>query len=312
MSGSIGRSLLAAGVAAACVVAATAAPAAADDGEVFEVVVEAEAAAAPAVQLQAVQPAPVIAFEAQPGDGPNDELDAQAKAIIAELRPQLAGKLNAHLHAIRSVANPTKEQQQAILERTSKVLDESLREYAKQMVKGNQNMAQFMNGVVFNGQGNANEPWDVVREAMAETLKETLTDEQYALYEQEQEAREAFLREATATNFVSALDKQLGLNEDQRVQIHDAILDGWQDGWQGSLRGLLHNSTYMPKLPARIVEPHLTKRQQQVWHKTQWHGQVMFGDNGFLGHGELEVPQFEPQEQVAADGPAAAVAEAEE
>lgn len=305
----------------ACVlVAALAAPAAGDEIVLefvaeAEAAVEAEPAAAPAGRVMAAPAAQAEVAEGAEEDGgeARTTLDARAKQFYDQLRPKLASKLNANLHLLRTVANPTKEQQEKILEQTTKVMEDSLADYADRMINGagNQNMAQaILQGVVFaDGRGSAREPWEVVSEAVADSLKQTLSDEQFARYEAEQQARREFHREATAANFVGAVDSQLGLDDEQRAKIHEAILAGWQKGWEGSLRGLLHSPTYMPRLPNKMVVPHLTPGQKQVWHTLQWQGPVIFGDDGFMGHGLLNVPDFEPREPIEVDQPPA---EAEE
>lgn len=260
----------------------------AEDVLFLEGAVDVEVYAAPALAAPA---------EEQPVEGEDDDgLNAQAKALLQQYRPIYMSKLSGHLYALREVCNPTREQQEQLLESSQAALEKAVREYAKQMAAGKINRGI----VVINGmaqmQGQS-EPWDAVRNELDKAIAEHLTEDQLALYKQDARDRREFRRQAAATNLVSAIDKQLSLTEEQRDAVHASLLKSWQESWEVAVRGLLQSPQYLPQLPDKLIVPHLNANQKSVWKAAQRHGPVFFGDNGFMGHGGLQVQPFEPQDQ---------------
>lgn len=238
------------------------------------------------------------ASDQEDGADEQDAEEPQVQALMAEHRPLYQGKLDASLHTLRDLCHPSREQQEKLLEAGNAALEESLRAYAKQLLRVDGQRGLILANI--NGT-TQHRPWDAVQAALSKAVSEHLPPEQATLYAKELRDREDFHRRATVRNLVSAVDTQLNLNQQQRDAIHAALLDNWQDNWENSARGLMHGAMYLPDLPSKAITPHLNEKQRQVWKQNTRHGSISFGNDGFLGQGVLKVPPFTVQKEPTRD-----------
>ncbi len=246
----------------------------------------------------------LLAKKAEPADEDQEEDEnPQINALIQQYRPAYKGKLDASLHTLRELCHPSREQQERLLEAGDAALDAALRVHAKRMLKLNQQNGNF---VVNVGRSRGSNPWTAVQIALNAAVRDHLSPEQSKVYLEDLREREKFRRRATARTLVSALDTQLNLNQEQREAIFAALLENWQDEWENSVRGLMYGATYLPNLPSKALTPHLNEKQMQLWSQSPHGNTIHFGDNeGFLGHGKLNIPPFVVQDDTESGDEAA-------
>ena len=112
-------------------------------------------------------------------------------------------------------------------------------------------------------------PTKVIREGLAQALKEVLTPEQLAHFTEEAAAREAQHKRAAILFVVSRLDELLYLTVDQRQEISTAISSNWQDSWEKWLMLRHYGNFHLPIVPDQYVVDHLNDEQKSVWRGVQ-------------------------------------------
>jgi len=170
---------------------------------------------------------------------------------------------------------------------------------------GNKQQPPNRNGVVIfrarlANPGNANnDPRESIRKGVASVCKKELTAEQFAAYERECERRELFFREAIASILISRMDEKLALSEEQRGKLLDSFIEKWDAQWAPPLEMFLYNNEYWPSIPDKVVSPHLTPAQWEIWTRlTKNAPQVHFGVN--LGDRNQVIDDVEFEKKVEA------------
>ncbi|HEY1602926.1 MAG TPA: hypothetical protein VGG64_25195 [Pirellulales bacterium] len=115
----------------------------------------------------------------------------------------------------------------------------------------------------------APQPAKIIRTAVATVLKESLTPEQWARYDEEALKRTAHRKHAATLCAISRLDAVLCLTPEQRDKLTKSITDSWQDDWESWLMLSMYGNQYMPQIPDTLVVPHLTVDQTSVWRGLQ-------------------------------------------
>lgn len=191
------------------------------------------------------------------------DVQLQNNAMIAQFQTQLRPKYAAELEFVRLVFPDLPKE---VRPKVRAAADAALTIAAKQAA--NQNGAQIqINGVA---RGKSAEPRKTIRDGISKALKENLTEEQMALYNDEATKRAHNLQQATIRGVIARLDAQLYLTSEQRELISNSMASKWQDGWEKWLEMTrLYGDRYYPQVPDNLVEPHLKAEQKTVWRTLQ-------------------------------------------
>lgn len=181
-----------------------------------------------------------------------------------------------------------------------------LNEYVKNMNKPQQNARGIR---IFNGRvaQNANaDPRDAIKKGIAETAKVVLSPEQLKLYEQECDQREQFHRQAIVAVLVSRMDEKLALSKEQQTKLTESLVEGWSDKWAPQLEIFMYNNDIWPPVPDKLVSPHLTADQEEVWIRIAKTAQnVHFGWN--MNNGQQVIDDVEFEKKTEPQPPADAI-----
>jgi hypothetical protein len=165
--------------------------------------------------------------------------------------------------------------------------DKWLNQYIKDSQKQRPNRGQVQ--IWFNNGGGAidsgdNDPRATIAKGIASVAKATLTPEQFAVYDRECDHREDAYREAIGATLVVRMDEKLALSAEQRQKLTESLIGGWNDRWAPPLEMFMYNNDFWPSIPDKVVSPHLTPAQWEIWTRIVKHGQnVRFGWNGNQG-----------------------------
>lgn len=143
------------------------------------------------------------------------------------------------------------------------------------------------------------DPTDLLHQALAKVLKETLQPEQQAAYDAEMAKREAYRQQVAIENVVAIIDERLVLTSDQRRALTESLEKHWQPAWVQSIEMLMNNTQNLPSIPEQFVVPILNETQKQVWQTTQKQSYSVFGGFGFGQQGGA-LDDF-PLVEIAAD-----------
>jgi hypothetical protein len=204
-------------------------------------------------------------------------LEPQVRQFTQQFRPAM----RAEYYFIRTVCAPTAEQRKFIARDGEKALREASKAYAE--VQGRP--VQFR-----NGRASYPDPRKLIEDGMARAVAPRLSPEQAAKYKAESEKRTADRREAVIRTLVAKLDQDLLLNPEQRGKIAAAMAEHWDDSWCQSLETLLYGDQFFPRLPDRVVVPHLDPKQRDIWQGQRSNQSFFFG---FVGN---MLPEEDPQE----------------
>lgn len=206
----------------------------------------------------------------------------QNEAMLLQFQEQLRPVLRGELSFIRLMCDLPEAQRPKV-----KTAGEAgLKKAAQAMVDQQQPMRRV---VAVNM--TTNDPRKIIREGLAQSLRQTLTPEQMARYEDELAKRSANRKRAAIMSAVARLDDVLFLTAQQREAIIDSISSNWQDDWEQWLMMQRYGHQYFPQIPEQRVAPHLNDKQRAVWHGLQkvnfggwggWDGQEQL-DDGWWG-----------------------------
>lgn len=218
----------------------------------------------------AVEPPQFIAIEVQPAD-----VDLQNDAMTQQFVHQLHPILKSELGFVRLICSDLTPDQRS---KIRKPAEAALKEAAKQLAK-HQN--QMQRGIA--ARNNPSEGSKLIREAIHKALKETLTEPQYARYEEEAKQKSSIRKRAAILSLLSRLDGHLYLTAEQREKISESLTSKWQDNWEKWLTMMnMYGDRYFPTVPDQCITPFLNTEQKQVWQNVQkvefgawWGGGVM-------------------------------------
>jgi hypothetical protein len=221
--------------------------------------------AAPDAQRQLIQAAQALAGEAQ--------TIAQEGAIVQQFEqqwgPQFRQLYRTELHFMRLVCQPTKQQYAKIAADAEPALKATMRKFAVNMRTG----------------GEAPDPRTPIADALANSVRATLSPDQTARYRDELDQRSAARKRMVVLNLVAKVDKVLVLTREQRVTLSEILADNWSDSWnQTQMLG----SQYFPQMPDDKMTPVLTETQKTVWRGLPYRN-IRWGFNlGMMQAIELE------------------------
>ena len=113
------------------------------------------------------------------------------------------------------------------------------------------------------------DPTELLHEALAKVLGETLQAEQQTAYVSELAKRKAYRQHVAVDNVVAMIDERLVLATDQREKLTQSLVENWQPRWVQSIEMLINNNQYLPSIPDQFVVPALNESQRKVWRAAQ-------------------------------------------
>ena len=188
---------------------------------------------------------------------------AQAQQYLQMLRPAMW----AELEFIRRVGDLTPQQRPKI----KAVGEASLLQAARDMVAPRAGAARNRNQTTAA---------QTVRAALAKAMKETVSPEQFARYNEEADHRQAHIREAAILGTVARLDGLLSLSAAQREKIVDSLRKNWQNDWEQWQMMYRYGQQYFPQVPDPQIVPHLDEDQRTVWRSVQKINVSFWGGEG--------------------------------
>jgi hypothetical protein len=127
-----------------------------------------------------------------------------------------------------------------------------------------------------------------IADALAKSVRTTLSPEQAARYQKEHELRSAARKRAVLLNLVAKVDRLLILTRDQRGKLSEILENHWNDSWDSMQMLMYGGDQYLPEMPEGKILPILTVTQKDVWRGIQKRN-IRFGiDLGILQGIQLE------------------------
>ncbi|MFN0056058.1 MAG: hypothetical protein ACKV0T_28260 [Planctomycetales bacterium] len=225
----------------------------------------------PAARQDAEAPAAVAAEAAVEAAG---AIVVQFNAQGAQFEQQFRPLLEAELHLIRKVCQPTPEQKTTLKKEGEAAFKDAIGQYTAAQQK-------MMQGGWRGDQAFPN-PKRLLQAALIAAVKKHLTDEQVAVYDKEIEQRTSNYRRVAVQSLVSLLDQDLVLSSDQREKISAALYDNWNDAWCQSLEVFMYGADYLPNLPDQHVAVFLNPVQKDIWRGAQRNGGMTIFGGGFM------------------------------
>jgi hypothetical protein len=108
-------------------------------------------------------------------------------------------------------------------------------------------------------------PQAMIREALADALRETLAADEWKRFAAEAEARVKRRQTTIIRLVVGHLDDSLYLSDEQRNEISRSLADHWQTAWESWMQ--LRYARNLPAMPDDVVLPYLDPDQKQAWGK---------------------------------------------
>jgi hypothetical protein len=187
--------------------------------------------------------------------------------------------------------------------------DKWLDQYVKDSQKRQPNRGQlrvFVGGPRQAGQDS--DPRRSIAQGIAGVVNSVVTPEQAAAYRQELSHRDSAYRDAIAATLVVRMDEKLALSAEQRQKLAESFATQWDDKWAPPLELFMYNNEMWPAIPDKVVSPHLTPAQWEIWTRIAKNAQnVRFGWGGENGQViddvEFEKPAAEePVAEQAVEG----------
>lgn len=212
---------------------------------------------------------------------------ANLDPLIAQFMPQMRPLLRTELHFVKTVCQPTKEQQKAIAILADKAFKDAVRTYAEAQQK-------MMQG---QWRGNAQpDPAKALQDGMLAAVRACLPPEQAARYQHELDRRAADKKSVAIQNIVVRIDQELVLASDQREALARALDKDWKPAWGGNLESYMYGNDLLPALPQKLIEPILTPTQKKVWAGSQKaSANVYFGGMNFANGAEMEADPIDEE-----------------
>jgi hypothetical protein len=226
---------------------------------------------------------PKAAAEAPKEPAPaEEELDPNIAQFIQQYQQQFQQVVKGELLFIRTICRPTKEQHQRIAATGDQAVKETVKAFADVQKK-------MMRGMVAGQQSTYPDPRKLIGDALAKSVKATLSAEQAARYQDELDKRAANRKRVAVSNLVARLDHDLVLTAEQRDKLATALAAQWNDAW-GQLELFQYGDQFTPNIPDNLVLPLLTETQKGVWRGGNRNQNVFWG---WAGLGFMHGVQFD-------------------
>lgn len=246
----------------------------------------AEAQQKPAAEPQAAEL--LEAFEAVVEEvvgvvGGGDQFEQQFAAQFRML-------LKTELHFVRTICQPTAEQDKVIRVAGEVSLKQAVKTFAETQKKLQQG------GFRAGQQPQFPDPRTLIAEGLTKSVEATLPADKAQKYRVELEKRAAARKRVGLLNLVARLDKDLVLTADQRQKLTAALSAHWQDAWVQQLELYLYGEQFFPILPDNQVEPILNDKQKQVWRAIPKNQNAIWG---WAGMGFIQAVDIDVEEVAA-------------
>lgn len=188
--------------------------------------------------------------------------DVQQKNNAPEFLKPL---INLELSFIKRVCDPSDDQMAAMVKEAESIIG-VMSDIVR--VPGQVGMRGGV-AIVFRGPNQeqlVGNPYHRVRKEMAIFVKPRLTPQQYDLYLEESTQRDEFEREVAIDIAVEMIDTKLVLTSEQRAEITQKLLQGWQQVDFQWMQSYLNNPQYLPTMPSGLIESILTPTQINLWN----------------------------------------------
>ena len=229
-------------------------------------------------------PASLIVTISSSGAAAFEVFQAQAVAVPAgnidqQLRAQFEPVVKVELSFAIRACGLEGEQRKKLIAAGEKWLVEFVKDNEQQGGNRNRNRVLIVNGIGrVEGQNISRER---IAKNLGDVIKSTLTPEQSAVYERECEQRENAYREAIAATLVVRMDEKLALSAEQRQQLTDSFTQKWDAKWAPPIEIFMYNNDIWPPIPDKVVSPHLTPAQWEIWTRLAKNAQnIHFGGWG--------------------------------
>jgi hypothetical protein len=183
---------------------------------------------------------------------------ANEVAVVQQFEQQFAGQFRqlyrTELHFMRVVCQPTKQQYDKIAADAEPALKATIKKLAVNM-RGKMAVEE-------------SDPRAPIVDALAKSVRTTLSPEQAARYQKELDQRAAARKQVALLNLVAKVDKVLVLTTEQRDQLAKVLENKWPKSWNQPemLQVLMWNDQYFPqKMPDTEILLILTENQKTVW-----------------------------------------------
>jgi hypothetical protein len=208
-------------------------------------------------EIKAKPAAPFTILKAAPAMDPNEAFVQQVEQSYG---PQIRQVCRTELHFMRLVTQPTKPQFEKVAADGEASLKTIIREIALAM-RGNPS--------------NVSDPRTLIADAIAKSVRTTLSPDQAARYQKELDDRAAARKRTALLNLVGMVDNVLFLTTEQRDRLGEILASNWDDSWNHA-QWLTISGQYFPSMPDAKILPILSAAQQNVWRGIQ-KGNVRFG-----------------------------------
>lgn len=212
---------------------------------------------------------------------------AEAQVVGDPLEQQFRGQfrqlLKTELRFVQSVCRPNAEQYKKIKAAGVIGLKTTVKKFVdvqKQLQQG-----EFRAGQ----QPQFPDPRQMISTALAQSVKQTLSADQWKSYEKELASRAAARKRAAQLNLIAKLDKDLVLSAEQRGKFTKLLDDNWQDSWGQQLEVYMYGEQFFPVLPDDKVMPLLTDKQKSIWSRLPKNPDTIWG---WAGMGFIQAVDF--------------------
>jgi hypothetical protein len=183
--------------------------------------------------------------------------------------------LGAELHRARKACEFTAEQRKLCADEGQQVVKTAAKSFAEMQQK-------MMMGQVRTAYTPA-DPRRLIQDGLSKAMKDHLSPEQWARYEQEVRKQAENRKEVAVRSMVAKLDQDLMLSAHQRARMIESLTSHWQDEWSQAVDMLLQGSQYFPSIPESLILPILDQTQKSVWNGTPRMQINFWGGFGFMG-----------------------------
>jgi hypothetical protein len=224
------------------------------------------------LEMPKAAPVPLVEIERLLPDvlrGADPQRDALSQQFTQQYRPVL----RVELQLARSACDLTDDQRLALSKAGDRLLKDTVAKFVDQQLK-------MMRGQ-WRGGPQLTSPFKILRDGVADAVKEHLTPEQYDRFQAEVEAREANRKRVAVRNLVLQLDRDLALSEDQRERLCHSIASHWNENWdRWTLETFQNGSQFYPNIPDQAVSPYLTRAQKDLWRGMLKNNNVFYTGGG--------------------------------
>ena len=164
---------------------------------------------------------------------------ANLENMVQQYMRQARPLVRAELIFVRKICDLDMEH----FQRINQDVEAEFKEVVKKVVEARQQgqrRVQFAGGVEPAQQ--SLDALSLLREALASVMKKDLAPEQFGRYQAEVEKRDAYRKQSAVRYLVDAIDRDLFLSDQQRLQLTESLSSHWDQSWSMTLEYRLYNN----------------------------------------------------------------------